>query len=157
MPNRSSLRRDPLPAFCFRVRIDKMPGELFFKSVSGLKWETEVVPIREGGANDTTFQIPGATKWAPLILKQGFTQGTALLDWRHEWMNAAGESGKMTRHSGFVDQLDSQLKVVGSFSFKDGWPSKWELGEYDASKSEVAIETLEITHHGLKFAWVGKA
>ncbi len=150
--NRTANRKDPLPAFAFRVRIENLGGESFFKSVSGLKWETEVVPIREGGANDTTFQIPGATKWSPLILKQGFMRGTQLLKWRQEWMQAAGGGGSMKRMSGVVEQLDSTMNtVVGRFSFKDGWPSKWELGEYDASKSEIAVETLEITHHGLIF------
>jgi hypothetical protein len=28
--------------------------------------------------------------------------------------------------------------------------SKWELAELDASKNEIAIETLEITHKGFK-------
>ncbi len=141
-------RKDPLPSFCFRVKIGSMPGDLFFKSVSGLKFETEVVPVREGGANDTTFMLPGSTKWGPIILKQGFTKGSELLKWRQAWVRGDG----MTRHNGRIVQLDTSLKEIGAWSFVRGWPSKWEVAEYDAQKSELAIETLEITHEGITWA-----
>jgi phage tail-like protein len=36
-----------------------------------------------------------------------------------------------------------------SWTFVRGWPVKWELSEFDASKNELAIETLEIAHEGL--------
>ena len=57
----------------------------------------------------------------------------------------------MTRKDIVITQLDSALKEVAKWTAKDGFPMKWELSEYDASKNEVAIETLEIAHHGLKF------
>jgi len=139
-------RKDPLPVFCFHVKLDGVGGEMFFKSVSGLKYETESIPVREGGANDTTFMLVGATKWAPLILKKGFTNSSELLKWREDWMN-----GKMRRVPGTITQLDTNLKPKAEWKFTRGWPTKWELSELDASKSELAIETLEITHEGLKF------
>ncbi len=139
-------RNDPLPVFCFKVQWD-LGGEAFFKSVSGLRYETEIVPVREGGANDTTFNLIGATKWSPLVLKQGFTNSSALLKWREEWIRG----NKMTRLSGTVIQLDTALQAKASWQFFRGWPSKWEISEFDATKSELAIETLEIAHEGLKF------
>ena len=144
MATPTSTRKDPLPSFCFRVKIGGSGGESFFKSVSGMKIEHEVVPVREGGANDTTFQLPGAAKLSPIVLKQGFTKGSSLLRWRQDWLR-----GIMTRQGGTIYQLDTALKVVGQWEFVRGWPSKWEVGEYDAQKSELAIETLEITHEGL--------
>ena len=138
-------RRDPLPVFCFSVSMSGVSA--FFKSVSGLKYETEAIPIREGGANDTTFMIVGATKWAPLVMKNGFTSSSELLKWREEWMGG----GKLTRISGTITQLDTALNPVAQWNFYRGWPTKWELSELDAAKSELAIETLEITHEGLKY------
>ena len=68
-------RKDPLRSSASRSSSSSAVdvGEAFFKSVSGLRYETEIVPVREGGANDTTFQLVGATKWSNLVLKQGFT------------------------------------------------------------------------------------
>ncbi len=144
----NSPRKDPLPVFCFRVQLitkgDAADG--FFKSVSGLKYETESIPVKEGGANDTTFMLVGATKWSPIILKQGFMKDSKLLTWREEWIRQAGK-----RLDGKIQQLDTAMNVAATWSFVRGWPSKWEISEFDASKSELAIETLEITHEGLKF------
>lgn len=148
--NSPANRKDPLPVFCFKVELTiagSSEAEAFFKSVSGIKYETEIVPVREGGANDTTFQLVGATKWANLVFKQGFTGSSALLRWREEWL-----SGRMTRiTTGRIHQLNTKLDKVATWTFHGGWPAKWEISDFDASKSELAIETLEIAHEGLKF------
>jgi phage tail-like protein len=121
--------------------------DTFFKSVSGLRMETEVIPVREGGANNTTFQLPGATKWSNIVLKQGFTKDSGLLKWRQDWIQ-----GRMTRiTSGKIIQLNTAKQAQCSWTFYNGWPAKWEVSEFDASKSELAIETLEIAHDGITF------
>ena len=147
---KSSKRQDPLPVFCFKIELKiggGDPAAMFFKSVSGIRYETEIVPVRAGGVNDTTFQLPGAVKWSNIVLKQGFTGSSALLKWRQEWMQ-----GKMTRiPQGQIFQLDTALNTKATWTFVRGWPCKWEIGEFDASKSELAIETLEIAHEGITF------
>jgi phage tail-like protein len=152
---KTATRRDPLPVFCFFVSIPKLTkdnGHMYFKSVSGLRYETEIVPVRAGGANDTTYNLVGATKWSPLVLKQGFTNGSKLIEWRQNWITGA----EMTRLDGTIIQLDTAMKPMARWDFFRGWPSKWEMGEFDASKSELAIETLEIAHDGLTFKSIGK-
>jgi phage tail-like protein len=154
MANTSPPRRDPLPVFCFWVQLNVGGGTIdtFFKSVSGLKFETEVIPVREGGTNATTFQLPGATKWSNIVLKQGFTKDSGLLKWRQEWIEAAKSGGKMNRiETGKIIQLDTSKAAQAEWTFFNGWPCKWELSELDASKSEIAIETLEIAHDGLEY------
>jgi phage tail-like protein len=146
----STTRKDPLPVFCFRVQLNvggDSAAEAFFKSVSGIRFETEVVPVRAGGVNDTTFQLPGATKWSNLVFKQGFTASSALLKWRQEWIQ-----GKMTRiKQGKIIQLDTAFKEKATWTFYNAWPCKWEIAEFDASKSELAMETLELAHDGITF------
>ena len=93
----SAVRKDPLPVFCFHVQLPGVGGEAFFKSVSGLRFETEVVPVREGGQNVTTYNLVGATKWSNIVLKQGFTKessGSGLLKWRKEWTKPGGWCSK---------------------------------------------------------------
>ena len=146
----TTTRKDPLPVFCFKVELNIGGGEAavaFFKSVSGIRYETEIVPVRVGGENDTTRQLVGATKWSNLVLKQGFTASSALLKWRQQWLQ-----GTMTRIvQGTITQLDTAMKDAATWTFFRGWPAKWEIGEFDASKSELAIETLEIAHEGITF------
>ncbi len=142
---------DPKTTFCFRVILefgDHKSGETFFKSVSGLKYETEVVDYKQGGENLTTRRLVGATKWAPIVFKKGFCgDGKDLINWKKAWMDNSGTPLK--RANGKIVQLNSDLSEVSSWQFFNAWPSKWELSEYDASKAEIAIETLEIAHEGL--------
>lgn len=139
-------RKDPLPVFCFLVVIDDCGDEAFFKSVSGLKFETEMLPVKAGGQNYTTFQLVGATKWSNLVFKKGFTKGSQLLAWRQRWMGRTGE-----RKSGTITQLDTALQKQATWKFVRGVPVKWEVSELDGAKSELAIETLEIAHEGLTY------
>lgn len=143
-------RKDPLPIYCFEVKLNGLPADaaMYFKTVGGLKYETEVTDMQEGGQNMFTHRLVGATKWSNLVLKRGFSKSKALMDWREEWLQPGGSK---SRKSGEIVQLDTQLTRVCSWEFRDGWPCKWELSEFDASKSELSIETLEIAHHGLKF------
>ena len=140
-----NLRNDPLPVFSFWVDLG-MGGQAMFKGVAGLRYETETVPVRAGGVNDTTYNLVGATKWTNLVFKQGFTKSSALIQWRQEWMQ-----GKMNRIGGTITQLDTALQPKAQWTFVRGWPCKWDIAEFDASKSELAIETLEIAHDGLTF------
>jgi phage tail-like protein len=144
----TSKRNDPLPTFAFFVRFTSLQGtvESFFKSVSGLRYETEVIPIKAGGANDTVFNLVGGMKWSNIVLKQGFTSGSGLMAWREAWTK-----GDMKRTDGSIIQLDTALTETAQWDFVRGWPTKWEIGEFDASKNELAIETLEICHEGLKY------
>lgn len=149
-------RNDPLTAFCFSLQIDTIGikrGQAFFQSVSGLKSESEVVPYREGGLNGTTHQLIGPTKWPNIVLKRGFTgSADGLLEWRELLLD---ESKEFKRASGKIIQLASDMKPVCAWIFEGGWPCKWEGPDFDATKNEVAIESLEIAHEGLRFEKLG--
>jgi phage tail-like protein len=152
--NSSGTRHDPQTAFCFRVEIaGKAPEnsvQAFFKSASGLKSESEVVPYKEGGLNTTTHQLIGPTKWPNIVLKKGFTGDSTFITWRDEFLDDS-QGRKLERRGGKICQLNSKLQVVATWHFVGGWPCKWEGPDFDASKSELSIETIEIAHEGLRF------
>jgi phage tail-like protein len=141
----------PLPGFAFQVNLTGNANEVaYFKSVSGLKYETETVPVVAGGSNHTTFNLVGSTKWANLVFKRGFARGSTLLTMRQQWLF---NPQKSRIPQGSIVQLDSNLQRIGAWTFTRGWPVKWEVSDFDASKSEISIETLEIAHDGL--SWGG--
>jgi phage tail-like protein len=148
-PPKGTTRNDPLPVFCFKVSFTagiSMTADAFFKSVGGLKYEIETVPVKEGGMNNTTWQLLGSTKWSNIVMRRGFTKDSKLLEWRNSWLGKVG-----TRATGTIELLDTALKTQAKWTFHNGLPVKWEISELDASKSEIAIETLEIAHEGLTF------
>lgn len=143
---------EPYPVYCFQVNlkvngIDDPNISMYCKSVSGLKSETEVTDYQEGGQNTYTHRLVGVTKWPNIVLKRGFSKSEGMIKWREQWVNGIGVRAKV----GEILQLNTELAVVAKWSFLEGWPCKWELSEFDASKSELAIETLEIAHHGLTY------
>lgn len=149
MADKIADRQDPLPVFCFKVSFSagiSGIGEAFFKSVGGIKYEIETVPVKEGGVNTTTWQLLGSTKWSNIVMRRGFTKDSKLLAWRKEWL-----VGKGVRATGTIELLDTALTKQASWTFFGGIPVKWELSELDASKSEIAIETLEIAHEGISY------
>ncbi|MBP8807944.1 MAG: phage tail protein [Kofleriaceae bacterium] len=138
---------DPHLAYCFKVQVNA-PGisaVALFKSAGGLGDETEVFDYREGGNNATTHRLVGATKFKNIVLKRGLT-GPEFIAWRDMWRNP----GPKTRATGTIQQLDTKGNPQITWEFSEAWPCKWEMSEFDASKSEVSIETIEIAHEGLK-------
>ena len=141
-------RFDPLLVFSFGLQLQLPGGKLdwgdgtaFFKSVSGLKAENEVLEYREGGVNTCVRKLVGGVKWPNLVLKQGFTGDARLWKWRES----------LTRINGFIAQLGANGKPICLWQFVQGWPVKWEGPDYDAGKNELSIETIEIAHEGLFF------
>lgn len=151
----SDKRRDPLPVYCFKVEITNSHfsgAELYFKSVSGLTYESEVQDYPEGGDNLASRRLVGRAKWPNLVLSMGFTHSShadPLLKWRRDWLDDSPKP--LQRANGKVIQLDTELSKVCEWQFFDGWPCKWVGPEYDASKNELAIVKLEIAHEGLVF------
>jgi phage tail-like protein len=136
-------RNDPLPGYFFQVEIDGQAIS-FFKSVGGLKMDTEVTEFREGGQTDSTRKLAGATRYTNIRLTRGFTGDRSLYDWF-----ITTQKPNPVRVNGRIVMFDRRGNRVAVFKFVNGFPAKWEGPDLDASKNEIAIETLEIAHEGL--------
>ena len=138
-------RNDPFGAFNFLVEIDGVTTA-GFSDCSGLCTETDVIEYREGGDLGGARKIPGLLHVCTIVLKRGITNNRDLWNWRKNVMNGVAD-----RRSGAIVLLDEARQPVARWRFSNGWPSKWEGPHLKAKASEVAIETLEITHEGLDF------
>lgn len=140
-------RRDAFGAYHFTVEFDGV-RDSFFRSCSGLKSEAEVQELAEGGLNDTTHKLIGRTKYPNIVLKQGFS-GPELWKAREKFLEA-GSGGGITRISGIITQLGPN-DTTRKWKFEKGWICKWEGPDFDASKNEISVETIEIAHEGLTY------
>jgi phage tail-like protein len=140
-------RREAFGAYYFTVQIQGQNHlENMFRSCSGLKSESEVIELAEGGLNDTTHKLIGRTKFPNIVLKVGFA-GKSLWDLRKQ-----SEAGKK-RFSGAIIQLGPNGQKA-KWTFKQGWICKWEGPDFDAGKNEISIESIEIAHEGLDLVQV---
>lgn len=137
-------RREVHAAYSFKVIIGKdKANAAFFRSVGGLKSETEAIPMPQGGQNEYEPKLVGLTKYPNLVFKRGLASG----DWfklRQNWVFGKPPQ----RFTVTITQLGPGNKEVFSWSFQRAWVCKWEGPEFDATKSEISVETLEIAHEG---------
>ena len=139
-----SQRDDPYKAFNFRVEIDGVTLAAF-SEVSGLVSETEVIEYRTGTESNAVRKLPGLTRHANIVLRRGVTQDAELWNWRR-----TVEDGQVDRRNGSIVLLDDARTEVLRWNFVAGWISKWEGPTLNAEGNEVAIETIEIAHEGLR-------
>ena len=143
-------RSDPYTRFNFRVQLDGVEAGAFTE-VTGLDSVTEVIEYRTGDSKlSSSVKLPGLTKYPNIVLKRGITRDLSLWQWRKSVVNGVTE-----RRNGVIILMDESRKDVLRWTFRDGWPVKWEGPDLDASSSEVAIETIEIAHEGLELESVG--
>lgn len=136
---------DPYRGFKFKVQIDGIT-KAGFREVSGLDAGTDAVDYREGDGT-TMRKLAGLQKFSNITLKRGITNDQDLWKWRSMVMDG---KIKDNRKNGQIILLDDEGNEAAEWTFTDGWPTKWTGPTFNATANEVAIDTLEITHEGLK-------
>jgi phage tail-like protein len=82
-----------------------------------------------------------------ISLKRGVTNDAELWAWRKKTIE-----GTIERKNGSILLYDDAGKEKVRWNFVGGWPTKWTGPTFNATGNEVAIETLEIAHEGIKKA-----
>jgi len=140
----SGSRQDPFLVFRFEIKLDDLP-EAGFSDCSGLQLETEIQDYAEGGLNTFMRKFPGRTKQTNITLKRGIVD-RQLWDWYYDLTQ-----GKVKLRNGSIVVKDpSGGQVVMAWEFSRAFPAKWVGPELNASQNNVAVETLELCHEGLK-------
>jgi phage tail-like protein len=151
---------DPFTNFRFLVTL--MPGDAYlppaqaalllqffggaFAEVKGLGADLEVTAYAEGGTTDYVHQLPVRHSWTRLSLRRGLVRDPGL--W--SWYQAGLHQSLGARRDGAIWLLDEDGTPAISWIFRGGIATKWTGPEFSASQAAVAIEGLEIAHHGLQ-------
>lgn len=133
----------PYLNFMFHVEIQGMivAG---FSEASGLQVETETEDYREGGVNDYVHKLPKISKQSNISLKRGITDSDVLWQWHQDVVN-----GIIERKDGRIILFDFQGNEKWRWEFKEAFPVKWSGPDFRANGSAVAVESLELVHHGI--------
>lgn len=142
-------RNDPYSSFNFIVEIDGLDVDAVagFAECSGLTNETDPIDYREGSEDTVVRKLPGLRKFTNIVLQRGYTDSTAIWDWRK-----AVVDGQTIRANGSITLLNEARQPALRFEFREGWPCKYEGPSFNAKNNEVAIEKLEICHEGVVLA-----
>lgn len=135
----------PLPKFHFQVKWDDT--EVAFQEVAGLDIEVEPLEYRAG--NNPVFskvKMPGMVKTSNITMKKGVFKGdNSLFDWFSEIKMNVIKRKTMT-----ISLLDEAGAPTMVWSAQNAFPIKISGTDLKAEGNEVAVETVEIAHEGLK-------
>ena len=150
---------DPLTAYRFIVTLD--PGDAYlppaqaalvvlsatagFQEVSGLGADLEVMPYAEGGRNDYVHQLPVRHSWTRISLKRGMLADPGL--WF--WYQAGLTQSLGARRDGAILLLNPAGIPTAAWTFRGGIAVKWSGPTLNSMQDAVAIEGVEIAHHGV--------
>lgn len=156
-------RKLPPPGFHFAVRIlggtsgQKSQFDAAFQEVSGISAEMQFEEIKEGGENQFVHKVPSRLSYDNLVLKRG------LVIWPSEFgtwcknMLAADTSpgGKnwVELHDINVSLLALQKKKskpIRTWTFVNAKPAKWEISNFNAQESSLALETITFSYQYFK-------
>lgn len=133
----------PYGKFRYKVEIDGLEAG-GFSEVTGFDASIDVIEYREGDMVQTPMKIPGLKKYGNITLKQGLATSKVLYDWI-----IAGVNGAVDRKTITITLLDDEESPAASWQVINAWPMKYTAPDFNATSSEVAIETLEIAHEGM--------
>ena len=133
----------PYGKFRYKVEIDGLEAG-GFSEASGFDASIDVIEYREGDMVQTPMKLPGLKKYGNITLKQGVADSIVM----YEWM-IAGVEGEVERKTITITILDETETATASWQVINAWPAKYTAPDFNATASEVAIETLEIAHEGM--------
>jgi phage tail-like protein len=140
-------RKDPYRVYNFLVEIDGIT-RAGFRECSGLDSSQDPIEYREGNEKSLSARkLPGMVKFSNITLKWGITDDAELWEWREKAV-----VGKVERRNFSIVLLDDAHEEKVRWNFREGWPTKWTGPSFNATGAEIAIETLEIAHEGVKKA-----
>ncbi len=143
-------RADPIAKFRFGVEI-KGIVQGWFTECSGLTVQREVIEHKEGGLNDYVHKLPGRVSYSNITLKRGIA-GNQL--WR--WFRRGLYDGRVQRRNVSIILYSGNRKKAKRWNLTDAYPIKWTGPDFKTEGAEVAVETLELVHHGMEITgWTG--
>lgn len=139
----------PFKKFNYKVEIEGIT-EASFSEVSGFDASIDVIEYREGdeGVNYSR-KLNGLTKFGNVTLKWGMTNSMSFYEWLMDV-----SSGKLmddSRNKDITITLfdDDGTTSLAAWNLYAAWPSKYVAPDFNASSSEVAIESVELVYESM--------
>jgi phage tail-like protein len=123
-----------------------------FMEISGLEVSVETEDVAEGGQNSFVHKLPGRMTWPNITLKRGITQTDSLLEWLNDSSGEkfAANGNTLTRSSAAITLVGPSGTRLRAWEFDGAFPVKWTGPSFAVSSTDMAVEELEITHHGFR-------
>lgn len=144
----------PPTGFCFRVSFSGISGmesdeQQRFQDVSGLSFEIETEPLKEGGENRFEYKLPKRVKYPNLVLKRGLITNKVLTEWIKGAMTGffwASPIPFFKPADILVTLLDEAGQPVAVWNVVQAFPVKWSMSDLKATENAIVVETIELAY-----------
>ena len=117
-----------------------------FQDVSGIGSEMDTEDVVEGGENRYVHRLPKGVKHSTLVLKRGIaTMDSPLVTWCRDVLEADLASSIKPKEM-TISLLNEFKDPIRSWSFANVYPVNWEVENFNSTKNEVAIESIELSY-----------
>lgn len=136
----------PIPRFHFQV--DWGGAKLSFTEVTGLVMEREKIEYRHSDSKDfSKIAMPGMVKNSNITLKRGkFESDFDFNTWLEEIANERVEK----RRDVTIRLLNEKHTPVAAWTAARCFPVKITAPDLKSDANEIAVESIELAHEGLK-------
>ena len=136
----------PIPRFHFQV--DWGGAKISFTEVTGLVMEREKIEYRHSDSKDfNKISMPGMVKNGNITLKRGKFEGD--FDY-NTWLDAIANERVNGRRDIVIRLLNEKHVPVAAWSATRCFPVKVTAPDLKSDANEIAVESIEIAHEGLK-------
>lgn len=136
----------PLPRYHFEV--DWGGSKLSFTEVTGLVMEREKIEYRHSASKDfNKIAMPGLVKNNNLTLKRGKFEGDSEFN---TWLDAVANERVEERRDVTIRLLNEKHVPVAAWTAARCFAVKLTAPDMKSDANEVAIESIEVAHEGLK-------
>lgn len=143
----------PPTAFHFNVAFQGLVPpvpDMAFQEVSGLETDISVEDYQEGGENRFVHKLPKQVSHPNLKLKRALTtMASGLVVWCKMSVEG-GFSTPIKPHNIGVSLLNGMRIPVANWAITNAYPVKWTVGDFDAMKNELAVETIELSYQTIQ-------
>lgn len=147
MPTKLGKPRSFHKKFKFTVDVDGFDVSAWTKC-SELSAELAKIEQWEGGSIIARKE-PGRLTFTDLTLERGATSDESCFTWFKDTANAAANSGDVDdeyKRDADINTLDRDNKTLRKWRITQGWPVKFNAGDWDNTADENVMESLTLTY-----------
>lgn len=119
------------------------PQDFRFQEVSGLDVEIEMEPVKEGGQNRFTHQLPVRNRYTDITLKRGLFIGSGIT----LWCKNAIEDFLFVPTNVLISLLTPEHIPLQSWYVVNAVPKKIQVSNFNAQENSVVIESLVLSYN----------
>ena len=108
----------------------------------------EVEPLKSGGDSFNCYYLPKGKTYSELVLSRGIlSKNDDFFKWCNDTLGGPPKKDCIKLKNILVSLLDEEDKPIKTWIFKQAYPVKWSLSEFNAMKSDVVVESIHIKYN----------